>query len=267
MVMPAACTIATPAGRRDPRALNACKAGAYSKAALLPDESAEERQDLEAAYVAAFAPATQPEHDIVRHIVDLVWRRDRLSRAEAAMVENAVREADRQVPEPVMLLAVEVRRLANELAILRRLLDRLEAEFHCEAGRPKAFMAGVAPIVDRILGWRGSVSGSDPALVLGDARHTLEARETEIEASNRTLEILLKAAQPAMAAARAESSLLEPKKAVRIAQERVTLDRSIARNIRLLDELRGGTTFDGVMLAGRFHKTSPATHGDGEAAA
>ncbi len=248
--------------RLAPQAHNALKHAAYSRAALLPDEDPAERRQLEEAYFDHFDPGSQPEVDAVRALVDLTWRRERINRAEAAMATHAVARAQDKLPAPLLGLVQEVHHLDVEVRLLTRTLELLRQAVASDR-RPKETLQGVAPVLDRLLGWPGSVADLDPAQVVLDGDRALAARTAAVEFSRGTLRTLLAAAGPAFEAARAEASLLEPKMAARLLQERTTLSKAIERQMRLLRDLRGGTTFEGRILVaeGRirdFHETRSA---------
>ncbi len=230
--------------RLDPRALNSLKSGAYSRAVLLPDEDPEERRRLQVAYEDHFQPVTMPEIDAVRELVDLSWRRMRLARAEAAMVAGAIAKAANDAPEPIVDLAQEVSAMQVEVGLLNKLLTRLQGEINDKSGDPKAFVIGIAPVLDRLLNWKTTVADMAPNQVLADGAHTLHARIASMEASRATLKRLLDVTKVSRDAAVAAASLLDAKQGARMAQERTTLSRAIERQIRILRGLRGGTQFE-----------------------
>ena len=248
---------------RDPRGLNALKTGAFSRAALLPGESADERQALEDEYFAAFRVTTRPQKDVLLRLVDAHWRLARLDRAEQAMAVNAIRRAETRWPESVSLLLWEVARQENELVILRHCLSRLDEEIHARRGWPQEVLRGLSHVLDRVLGWGETVAEMRPAQVLKRGEQTRKARQEVLEAAQQQLDRMKRATKTVVDAAVAEAGMLEPKKADRMLHLRTTLQRAIARDYQLLLTLVGAQVFETVLGAGRFGKTNPPVGEDG----
>ena len=69
---------------------NAEKHGMYSSAVLLHFESAEAFEELRQSYYVKFAPASQPEFDLVDQMIASTWRLRRLGALEAAAMDHAM---------------------------------------------------------------------------------------------------------------------------------------------------------------------------------
>lgn len=232
-----ATTACTAPARVDPRALNHLQSGTYARSRLIPGEDEVERGELEQQYLDAFGPTTRPQRDGVLQLVDLIWRRDRVDRAECAMTVFAVHQAADNLPEPVLMLACEVQRQQNDIVILQRLVLQVEQELAREDGLPQETLAGLAPILDRLLGWRRTVADAEPLQFLDSAMFTLEARRVALASSKQTLDVMKKAVEPAMEASKASASLLPADQAARIVQQRAALERAIDREYKRLRTL------------------------------
>ena len=62
----------------------------YSSAVLLLFESAEAFEELRQRYYLKFAPASQPESDLVDQMIASTWRLRRLSALESAAMDHAM---------------------------------------------------------------------------------------------------------------------------------------------------------------------------------
>ncbi len=74
-----------------PRRLNATRHGLASAAPVLPWENAEQRAELLAEFRCEHAPAGPTESHLVEELADILWRRRRLRRAEAAAHHDCLR--------------------------------------------------------------------------------------------------------------------------------------------------------------------------------
>ena len=249
----------------DRRAVNALKTGVFSKALLLPDEDEGEREELEAGYREHFKPQSQPEMDVIREIVSLVWRRRRIEHAEQTLAAQAVRESDSRLPSSILNLAVEVHRQNVENGILRRHLKGLEA---VDGSTQKMMLIGLAPVIDLLLGQDDSVADMDPVEAIPSIQHSLEAHKKAVEDSRKGLQALVEAHEGLIRAVRAEAALLDPAKADRLRRERVSIDRAIERNVDLFKKMRGWTEIEArFTMSGDpktvFAETKSRTPGNG----
>ena len=246
----------------DPRAVNSLRHGAYARGHLLPDEDREERAKLCDEYVRYFQPASGPEKQCVTELADLAWRRRRLERAESLLVEGALAGAFKDYPKPVRKLASEIRDMELEVAIVRRFLNRIRAELRGDGRCAASVVTGLAPLLDRLLGWETSVADEDAGTLAGDLKRILKARTRAVDASRKALNALVERHRTCIDAVKAEAALLEPELQERLRKQRVSLERSSQRLMEMIRKMRS-VEFEGEFLVakGRISKFSK-TNGD-----